>query len=120
MKERRCRVGRFEGTRQMAFDGRLEKRIRIAVSVYLASAKEPRSGEKTLTENVSLHGARVVTKRPWQPGEQSLITALTGEFAGRPATVVYSQPLADGRFCVGLEFPGCAVIWEELRLRSTA
>jgi hypothetical protein len=104
----------------MAFDGRLEKRIPIAVSVYLASAREPRSGEKTLTENVSLHGARVVTKGPWQPGEQSLITSLTGEFAGRPATVVYSQPLADGRFCVGLEFPGCAVNWGELQLRSTA
>jgi hypothetical protein len=43
----------------MAFDGRLEKRIRIAVSVYLASAREPRSGEKTLTENVSLRGTRV-------------------------------------------------------------
>ena len=103
----------------MAFDGRLEKRILIAVSVYLASAKEPRCGEKTLTENVSLHGARVVTKHHWQPGEQSLITPLAGEFARRPAVVVYSEALANGHFCVGLEFPGCAVNWGELRLRST-
>jgi len=110
---------RSEGTRQMAFDGRLEKRIPIAVPVYLASAKEPRCGEKTLTENVSLHGARVVTEHHWQPGEQPLITPLTDEFARRPATVVYSEPLANGHFGVGLEFPGRAVNWGELRFRST-
>lgn len=87
----------------MAVDRRLEKRVCLAVPVYVASAKEPGAGEKTLTENISLHGARVVTKRRWHLGEQSLITPLTAEFRRRSATVIYFERMANGCFGVGLE-----------------
>ena len=82
----------------------------MAIPVYVASTKEPRATEKTLTQNVSPHGARVVTQRLWQPGEEPLITPLTGEFP-QPARVVYCQPSTNGGFCVGLEFPGRSVKW---------
>ena len=44
------------------FDGRIEKRLPTLVPVYLASLEEPRARERTLTENVSPHGARVISK----------------------------------------------------------
>ncbi len=99
-----------KGHPQRLFDGRIEKRLPMAVPVYVTSAKEPRDMEKTLTQNVSPHGARVVTKRLWRPGEEPLITPLTGEFP-QPARVVYCRPSGNGGFCVGLKFPGRSVKW---------
>ena len=62
------------------FNGRIEKRLPTSVPVYLASLDEPRSRERTVTENVSPHGARVVSQRFWQSGEESLVTPLGGNF----------------------------------------
>jgi len=53
------------------FDGRIEKRFLTSVPVYLASLDEPLAGERTLTENVSPHGARVFSQRSWRSGEES-------------------------------------------------
>ena len=93
------------------FDGRIEKRLPTSVPVYLASIGEPRARERTLTENVSPHGARVISKRPWQSGEESLITPLTGEFP-QVGRVIYCLPTARQRFCLGVEFPSRAVKWD--------
>ncbi len=95
----------------MRFDGRIEKRVPTAVPVYVASLNGPRATERTLTENVSPRGAQLVTKQPWQPDEKALITSPTGEFQ-LPARVVYCLPLPNGRFCVGLEFRGRSVNWQ--------
>ena len=59
------------------FDGRLEKRLTMSVPVYLASLGETRARERTVTENVSPHGARVIS-RSWRSGEEALIAPLTG------------------------------------------
>jgi PilZ domain len=96
--------------RRMLFDGRIEKRIPMAVQVYLERTKEPRASEKALTENVSPHGARVRTKQVWQPGEESLITPLASDFP-QLARVVYCQAGANGSSCVGVEFEGRPVKW---------
>ena len=93
------------------FDGRVEKRLPTSVPVYLASLEEPRSRERTLTENVSPHGARVISQRYWQSGEESLITPLMGEFP-QVGRVIYCLPAGD-RFCVGVEFPDRTVKWGE-------
>src|SRR5437870_13717825 len=85
------------------FTGRIEKRFPTSVAVYLASLDEPRSRERTLTENVSPHGARVISQRFWQSGEESLITPLTGEFR-QVGRVIYCFQTAGDRFCVGVEF----------------
>ncbi len=60
----------------MHLDGRIEKRVPMAVPLYLVSLTDPRAAERVLTENVSSHGARVITKQRWQPGEQQRITPL--------------------------------------------
>ncbi len=94
------------------FDGRIEKRLPTPVPVYLASLDEPRARERTLTENVSPHGARVVSKRSWRSGEESLVTFLTGEFL-QVGRVIYCVPKAGDRFCLGVEFPDRMVKWGE-------
>ncbi len=60
-------------TNKRLFDGRLEKRLTMSVPVYLASLGETRARERTVTENVSPHGARVISKRSWRSGEEALM-----------------------------------------------
>ena len=96
---------------QRLFDGRIEKRLPNSVPVYLAMPEDPRARERTLTENVSPHGARLISKRFWQPGEEPLITPLTGEFP-QVGRVIYCLPKAGDRFCVGVEFPSRTVKWD--------
>jgi len=93
------------------FDGRIEKRLLTSVPVYLASLGEPRARERTLTENVSPHGACVISKRSWKSGEMSLITLLAGGFQ-QVARVIYCLPKAGDRFCLGVEFPDRTVNWD--------
>ena len=86
---------------QRFFDGRIEKRLTMSVSVYLASLSEPRARERTVTENVSPHGARVTSKRSWRSAEEVLIAPLAGEFphVGR---IVYCEAKTGGAL-----LPGC-------------
>jgi hypothetical protein len=97
---------------QRLFDGRIEKRILASVPVYIASLEEPRARERTLTENVSPHGARIISKRFWKSGGESLITPLTGEFP-QVGRVIYCLPKAGDHFCLGVEFPDRTVKWAE-------
>jgi hypothetical protein len=92
-------------------NGRIEKRFPTAVPVYLASMEEPRARERTIAENVSPHGVRLISKRSWRPGEESLITPLTGDFP-RVGTVIYCVPKRGDHFYVGVEFPDRAVKWD--------
>ena len=92
-------------------DGRIEKRLSMSVPVYLTALTEPRSGERTTTENVSPHGVRATSKRHWSSGEQALVVPLTGEFPQVGGKVVYCEPRTGGRFCLGLEFPDRTVEW---------
>src|SRR5260370_19074782 len=88
---------------QRLFDGRLEKRLTMSVPVYLASLGEPRARERKVTENVSPHGARVISKRSWRSGEEALIAPLTGEFP-QVGTVVYSRRKnGGGSYCLAVE-----------------
>jgi hypothetical protein len=98
---------------QRLLDGRFEKRERRLIPVYLASLGDPRAGEQTITANVSPHGARMFTKRRWLPGEQPLITPLTGEFP-KHAQVIYCDPQPNGGFFVGIEFSGPPFAWSIL------
>ena len=101
------------GPNQRLFEGRLEKRLPTSVPVYLTPLEDPRAPERTLTENVSPHGARIVTRRYWRAGEEPLITPLTGEFP-RVGRVIYCLPKTQDRFCLGVEFLDRTVRWSEL------
>ena len=96
--------------KQGLFDGRIEKRLPVSIPVYLTSLREPRSCEQTTTENVSPHGARMISKRSWRSGEQALIGPLTGEVP-QVGSVVYCEQKSEARFYLGLEFLQRSVNW---------
>jgi hypothetical protein len=94
----------------MSDTGRDEKRMRKQIPVRLADSKEPSAAEDTRTENVSPHGARVITNRAWRPDEQPVLKPPKADLE-LPARVTYCQVLPNGRFCIGLEFPGRTIDW---------
>lgn len=104
------------GLRKLLFDGRIEKRSAMVLRVHLVATKESRASERASTRNISPHGARLVTKRLWSPGEESLLTPLTGEFP-QLARVVYCQPRPSGGFYVGVRFSDHAVRWDGAHTR---
>jgi hypothetical protein len=82
--------------------GRFEKRIARAMTVEIRPEDEGIPRARTLTENVSPHGARVLVDREWQPGQQvTVISPKEGVWAH--GQIVYCQVLAECRFAVGLE-----------------
>lgn len=81
--------------------GRSERRKPKAVEVTASLSDGSSLPQGTVTENVSIRGARIVTKEKLQPGGIIEIRFPTEvQFHGR---VVYCQHLADGTFAVGLE-----------------
>jgi hypothetical protein len=93
-------------------DGRIEKRVSMSVPVYLTPTTEPRSRERTTTENVSPHGARAISSRSWRSGEKAIIAPSVGEFP-QVGRVVYCEIRTGGRFCLGVEFPDRSVKWAD-------
>lgn len=81
--------------------GRSERRKPNAVEVTARLSDGSSLPEGTITENVSMRGARIVTKAKLQPGGIIEIRFPTEvQFHGR---VVYCHHLPDGTFAVGLE-----------------
>ena len=81
--------------------GRSERRKPKAVEVTARLSDGSSLPEGTVTENVSMRGARIVTKARLQPGGIIEIRFPTEvQFHGR---VVYCHHLPDGAFAVGLE-----------------
>src|SRR5882724_8679615 len=89
---------------------RNEQRLPTLIPVYLASLHDPHNREQTTTENISPHGARVISERSWRLGEGSIITRIAGGFA-QVGRVIYCVPTDGYRFCLGLEFQDRAVKW---------
>ena len=92
--------------------GRLEKRIHIEVALQLLMLRNPGDIEKTVTQNVSSRGVRVLTRRPLLPEEQLVAETADGEVRMQ-ARVVYCQGLPDGRFAAGLQFQEGYVNFQE-------
>jgi hypothetical protein len=95
----------------MRLDGRNEKRVTMAIPVCLVTAEQLLFADQAMTVNVSSHGARVVTRRRWQPKEQPQLASASGEFRAH-AKVVYCEPLPSGHFCIGLRFVSAVIQWE--------
>jgi hypothetical protein len=80
---------------------RTEPRTPQKVTVELHDPQNA-SYEIASTVNVSLHGARVLTKGSWAPNQHLSIRSVPGTLFSR-ARIVYYRPLSDGSFSIGLE-----------------
>lgn len=56
----------------------MEKRVPAAIVVHLARAEDhtAEGQEMTYTDNISAHGACVISSRRWKPGEVAEVTSL--------------------------------------------
>lgn len=97
----------------MHLEGRNEKRVTMAIPVSLVTAETLLVANQAMTVNVSPRGARVLTRRRWQPDEQARLASSSGEMRMR-AKIVYCEPLTSGGFCVGLQFLSTVMDWTHL------
>ena len=93
-----------------ARSGRIEKRIRLKVSVQISSLKDPDATERTTTENVCSLGVRILSQRFRASNERLMISSFVSDLRTL-AQVVYCQRLPDGRFGVGLQLQGQPINW---------
>jgi hypothetical protein len=81
---------------------RTEERSLAKVAVDLSSLNLRTPAQDGITENVSSHGARIVTPRGWRAEDRINVRSLRGDLHSR-ARVVYCEPLAGGSFAIGVE-----------------
>ena len=104
------RARKVSGTRGIMSNGRSEKRIARIVSVEVCLQDEAKLKERTLTENVSAHGARVLMEQKLQPGQRVLVNSAK-EGMRLQAQIIYCQRVSEGRFAVGLELSRRVELW---------
>jgi hypothetical protein len=99
-----------EQIRKALKEKRTEKRIPTEVEVELSSPDEPTLYEKSLTENASRYGARIVSRKHRQPHDNVLVR-LPQKAKPSRARVVYCTALAGDAFAVGLHFSPAVNDW---------
>lgn len=106
---------------EIKLEGRMEKRLPIAIVVHLARLQDqPVDGaELTYTDNVSVHGACVLSNRPWQTGELVQVTSFKEQTPIR-GKVAYCQKRGEKRYGIGLNFNGSRVTWSTFRAYNGA
>jgi PilZ domain len=92
---------------------RIQKRTPATVALQISSAKQPLITELVFTENLSLHGVRVITGRAWKPGERVIVKSYHVTIQS-PARVIYCLQLAEARYAVGLEFYSAVGTWVDV------
>jgi len=90
----------------------MEKRVPVAIVVHLARAEDhtAEGPELTYTDNISAHGACVISSRQWKSGELVEVTSLNERITLR-GRVAYCAKRQDGRYDVGLYFNEHEVTW---------
>jgi hypothetical protein len=99
-----------EQIRKALKEKRAEKRFPTEVEVELSSPDEPILYEKSLTENASRHGARVISRQHRQPKDHVLVR-LPEKATPSRARVAYCVVLAGDAFAVGLRFSSAVDDW---------
>jgi hypothetical protein len=89
---------------------RLESRKPVSTRVDLCSLDMRQRIQECLTENVSIHGARVVSSKPWKRNERLNVHSVPGDFRAR-ARVVYCEPLGVNSFAIGLQLLAATGKW---------
>jgi hypothetical protein len=85
--------------------GRMERRLPIVVIVRLALAERAGTDgeERTYTDNISAHGARIFSKHAWQLGDKVKVTPANEE-SKACGNVVYCQRRAEHQYEIGVQF----------------
>lgn len=99
----------------------MERRLPIIVPVRLARtaatgnekiAESKYTDERTYTDNISLHGARVFSRSPWTVGEAVRVAPLNHAYAC--GSVAYCQRLESDRYAIGVNFRNAPINWSVL------
>ncbi len=104
-------VRKSVGCLMQAIARRVEERLSLTVRVDLCSLDVRHRAHEALTENVSTHGARVVSSNPWKLNDRLNLWCLPGDFRAR-ARVVYCEPLGPNSFAIGLQLLASAGEWK--------
>jgi PilZ domain len=88
---------------------RKEIRVPLKMFVNLSSSDNP-SFELAPTIDISCHGARIVTRRRWQPNQQLSVRSIRGTLNSR-ARVVHCQLRTDNLFVIGIEIYSPSAEW---------
>ena len=104
-------VRKTVGRLMQAIARRVEERRTLTVRVDLCSLDVRHRAHEALTENVSTHGARVVSSNPWKLNDRLNLWCPPGDFRAR-ARVVYCQPLGPNSFAIGLQLLAAAGEWK--------
>jgi hypothetical protein len=89
---------------------RAEERTHRKIEVDLCSLDVRMPAHSGVTDNVSPHGARVLTSRPLPANERLNVRSMVGSYRTR-ARVVYCVPAENGLFALGLQFYASAGDW---------
>jgi hypothetical protein len=97
------------------------KRLPIAIVVHLAQlhSDAANGAEVAYTDNISAHGACLISSRPWKLGEVVEVTPLKDQIplCGK---VAHCERRDDHRYAIGLAFQGCRVTWSTYRTYTGA
>jgi hypothetical protein len=81
---------------------RAEERKHLKVGVDLCGLDVRTPAHSGVTDNVSPHGARVLTSSPFKSNERLNVRSMLGSYRSR-ARVVYCVPKESGLFAIGLQ-----------------
>jgi hypothetical protein len=84
--------------------GRKERRMTTGIPARLERPEVLSIDDTASIENISTHGARVSSDRPWRTDERLLLSSSRWGLHTTAARVVYCLPGSGRRFMVGLEF----------------
>ncbi len=102
---------RLWGCLMQAVARRFEERVPLTVRVDLCSLDVRHRTQEGLTENISAHGARVVSNNPLRLNERLNLWSLPGDFRAR-ARVVYCEPVGHNSFAIGLQLLATTGDWK--------
>jgi PilZ domain len=89
---------------------RAEERTYCKVGVDLSSVDLRTPAQFGVTDNVSAHGARVLTGKALRSNQRLNIRSMLGSYRSR-ARVVYCVPVAGGMYAIGLQLYASAGDW---------
>ena len=89
---------------------RAEERRHLKVGVDLCSVNVRTPAHSGVTDNVSSHGARVLTSKALKSNERLNVRSMLGSYRSR-ARVVYCVPTEGGLYAVGLQLYAIAGEW---------